>query len=115
MALTVKTNNGNLYTYLRKTNEIVDGAIVESLSPLVFKKREMKRVFPNLSVFTIAVTNKCNLRCTYCCYSGAYRNTRQHGSNSLSLNDIDSIVSFIDDYATVFPITVSFYGGECLL
>lgn len=115
MALTVKTNNGNLYTYLRKTNEIVDGAIVESLSPLVFNKREMKREFSNLSVFTIAVTNKCNLRCTYCCYSGAYRNTRQHGSKSLLLSDIDSIVSFIGDYAKVFPITVSFYGGECLL
>lgn len=115
MALTVKTNNGNLYTYLRKTNEIVEGAVAETLSSLVFNKREMTGVFPNLSVFTIAVTHKCNLRCTYCCYSGAYRNTRQHANKSISTDDVDSFIDFIGVYTKSFPVTVSFYGGECLL
>lgn len=115
MALTVKTCKGNLYTYLRKTNEIVEGTFSENLSPLVFNKRELTGVFPNLYVFTIAVTHKCNLRCTYCCYSGAYRNTRQHANKSISSNDVDSIISFIEVYAKSLPVTVSFYGGECLL
>lgn len=115
MALSIKTTSGNRYTYLRKSNEIIEGTVEEILSPFVFNKRELKQTFPNLTVFTIAITNKCNLRCSYCCYSGEYRNTRQHGSQSISSNDIDKILDFIETYKAHLPVTISFYGGESLL
>ena len=93
----------------------MEGNVAEVLSPLVLNIKERIGTFSNLSVFTIAITNKCNLRCTYCCYSGAYRNTRQHGNLSISSNDIDVIIDFIDKYRTKLPLTISFYGGESLL
>lgn len=116
MALIVKTKSGSTYTYLRKSNEIVESAVCETVVPIVFKRQELSRSFPNLSVFTIAITHKCNLRCSYCCYSGEYRSTRQHGYKSISLSDIDSVLGFIELYKSIsLPLTISFYGGESLL
>ena len=116
MALIVKTKSGSTYSYLRKSNEIVEGAVREKITPIVFKRQELTESFPNLSVFTIAITHKCNLRCSYCCYSGEYRNTRQHGYKSISSSDIDSVLGFIESYkSNSLPLTISFYGGECLL
>lgn len=115
MAFSVKTNEGHSYSYLRLSNEIVEGNVSENIQPLHFNQRELISEFPNLSVFTIALTHQCNLRCTYCCYSGAYRNTRTHESLSFSSFDVDKILDFIDRYKRKMPVTVSFYGGECLL
>ena len=115
MAFSVKTNEGNSYSYLRLSNEIVDGNVSDDLQPLRFNLIERISEFPNLSVFTIALTHRCNLRCTYCCYSGAYRNTRTHESLSFSPYDVDKILDFIDRYKRKMPVIVSFYGGECLL
>ena len=116
MALIVKTVSGSTYTYLRKSNEIVEGAVREKIAPIDFERQELTRSFSNLYVFTIAITHKCNLRCSYCCYSGEYRNTRQHGHKSISSSDIDSFLDFIETYkSNIIPLTISFYGGESLL
>lgn len=115
MKLSVRTKAGNFYTYLRSSNRIVEEDICEELKPLSFNPLKYIADFPELSVFTIALTHQCNLRCTYCCYSGAYRNTRTHGNSSFSSQDVDSILDFIDSYNRKENITISFYGGECLL
>lgn len=116
MALSAKTIAGNFYTYLRKSNEIVEGTVAEIINPIAFRRRRMIKSFPSLSVFTIAITHKCNLRCSYCCYSGEYRNTRQHGNLSISSADIDNILGFIETYkSNNLPLIISFYGGESLL
>ncbi len=115
MAFTIHTTDGNTYTYLRHTNEIVEGEVDELPRHIIFKPRERITELPTLSVFTLGVTTRCNLRCTYCCYSGQYRNTRSHGSKSLTSADIEPILNFIAHNAAVRPITISFYGGECLL
>lgn len=31
-----------------------------------------------IRMFTIKITQQCNLRCSYCCYSGSYRDRRAH-------------------------------------
>ena len=83
MALVVSTSAGNTYTYLRELNQIVSGYVNEKVIPISFGQRKQFDSFPKLCVFTIGLTTKCNLRCTYCCYSGAYRNSRTHGSSSM--------------------------------
>lgn len=115
MALTIKTNSGNRYTYIRQSNEIIEGEVREEMTELAFNERPFIRDFPDLSVFTLGITTKCNLRCTYCCYSGAYRNTRTHGTDSMSLRDITPVIEFAKRYARKLPVTISFYGGESLL
>ena len=115
MAITVQTFSGNTYTYLRDSNEIVEGFQDEKISPFLFNKKETITSLPNLYVFTLGLTTKCNLRCTYCCYSGNYRNTRSHGTISMEFKDVDKVLDFINTNASRRPIIISFYGGESLL
>lgn len=115
MSLTICTNTGKTYTYLRQSNEIAEGVVKEELRELSFNKRHFILNFPNLSVFTLGITTKCNLRCSYCCYSGSYRNTRTHGQYSMSSKDIAPVIEFIKRYTKKTPVTISFYGGESLL
>lgn len=115
MAITIQAYSGNNYTYLRHSNEIVEGSQDEVLSPISFNRRERIRSLPNLQVFTLGLTTKCNLRCTYCCYSGNYRNTRSHGNISMKFKDVDKVLNFININASQRPVIISFYGGESLL
>lgn len=115
MAITVQTYSGNTYTYLRDSNEIVEGFQDEKISPFLFNEKETITSLPNLYVFTLGLTTKCNLRCTYCCYSGNYRNTRSHGTISMEFKDVDKVLDFINTNASRRPIIISFYGGESLL
>lgn len=66
-------------------------------------------------MFIIAITEQCNLRCTYCYYSGEYDGNHQHNSRTLCKGDIQSIYDFIDGIVTTKPIRISFYGGEPLV
>lgn len=115
MAIIVQTLSGTTYTYLRHSNEIIPGYQEEVITPISFNNRELITSFPNLHVFTLGLTTKCNLRCTYCCYSGNYRNTRSHGTDSMGFKDIDRVLDFISITSSQRPIIISFYGGESLL
>lgn len=70
-----------------------------------------------ITMFTIEITQQCNLRCTYCCYSGDYRGRRQHNFKEIAFETLERIVGFIVEHADKFAeeITVCFYGGEALL
>lgn len=63
---------------------------------------------------TLNVTDACNLRCTYCAYSGHYVNERSHGN---SVMPFDIAKSAIDFYSVneVKNHHISIYGGEPLL
>ena len=114
----VTTTKGNTYNYPPRTNEIVLG---NSESPCkctpTFKFKPFVQFcnLPNLDSFIINVTEQCNLRCSYCCYSGIYENTRTHGTKSIEEEDIPTLIKFIDNHAAKKPINISFYGGEPML
>lgn len=85
--------------------------------PMVHFKASDVFCVNKITMFTIEVTQQCNLRCTYCIYSGEYRNRRIHNSKEISYNILDYTVKFIEEHAdeTSDEITVCFYGGEALL
>ena len=63
----------------------------------------------------LQVTQKCNLRCDYCVYSGTYKN-REHSHLSMSSETAERLIDFfIKRTKDSKNITVSFYGGEPLL
>lgn len=70
-----------------------------------------------ITMFTIEMTQQCNLRCTYCCYSGTYNDRRIHNNKHISIDTLNSIIKFIEKHydKTADEITICFYGGEALL
>lgn len=112
----IQTSSGFGYTYNPVDNSIVDeGSMVVSDLNIGFKPLDEVSELPDVSSFTIGVTEQCNLRCSYCCYSGSYPEHRSHSINSLSVDQIPSIITFILKYSTSKEINVDFYGGESLL
>lgn len=111
----VTTKLGNTYTYDVSTNEITCGDVTCNMHRMHFKKLDRILSLPELDTVTIGITDKCNLRCSYCCYSGEYRNTRSHGVKSLNFDELNAVLDFASVSIEKRPIIFSFYGGECLL
>ena len=62
------------------------------------------------------ITRDCNLRCTYCCFSGLYPKYHRHQSVSMPQKlCIKAIAHFMDKMAGSPAFHISFYGGEPLL
>lgn len=113
--MNIQTSRNNIYSYLRQTNEIVPGAVDDNNYAWTFAPFTNFSAMPEVYMFIISITEQCNLRCTYCCYSGGYLGNHSHNTRSLCEGDMDKILKFID--RTVAPgksIRISFYGGEPL-
>lgn len=113
--MNIQTSQGNIYSYLRQTNEIVSGVVDDSRYVWTFMPPSEFSSMPEVYMFIIAITEQCNLRCTYCCYSGEYEGNHSHNSRTLCEGDIQAIYDFIDKTAKTKPIRISFYGGEPLI
>ncbi len=74
------------------------------------------------SQMLLVVTEKCNLRCKYCIYSGNYNNQREHGINNMSFETAKKAIdrfyitqmNAIRNNALHMPL-IGFYGGEPLM
>lgn len=113
--MNITTLHNNSYSYLRQTNEIVSGVVDDSRYVWTFAPPDDFSAMPEVYMFIIAITEQCNLRCTYCCYSGEYEGNHAHNSRTLCEGDIQAIYEFIDGIAIIKPIRISFYGGEPLV
>lgn len=112
----VTTSLGNTYSYNPYDNSISEGLHKGiGLFQVKFKPLTEIKELNNIESYTIGVTEKCNLRCTYCCYSGIYSEHRTHANKSLRVSDIADIISFIENTVKSDTFSVEFYGGESLL
>ncbi|MBR1520709.1 MAG: radical SAM protein [Bacteroidaceae bacterium] len=111
----VKTTRYNIYSYLRQTGEIVCGAVNDDGYAWSFEPFHPFFAMPEVEMFILSITEQCNLRCSYCCYSGEYKNNRTHGVRSMSPADIDEVYTFIQHVIRKRPVQIVFYGGEPLL
>ena len=110
--MNITTLHNNSYSYLRQTNEIVQGVVDDSRYAWTFTPPSEFSSMPEVYMFIIAITEQCNLRCTYCCYSGEYEGNHSHNSRTLCEGNIQAIYDFIAKTANTKPIRISFYGGE---
>ena len=113
--MNIRTSNGNTYSYIRRTNEIVGGLVEEQDCEWGFAPLSIFSSLPEVYMYIIGITEQCNLRCTYCCYSGAYEHNRSHSQKVMGSDDIDEIYDFILRSSTKRPLHIAFYGGEPLL
>jgi uncharacterized protein len=112
-----KTLSDTQYHYDYRTNyiSIVDAEPAEGDCFIQYANPADISALPNLDTFVIEMTRNCNLRCSYCCYSGAYRNNRKHEQTALTEGCMDRILDFIKANRKTGPVIIGFYGGESLL
>lgn len=111
----IETRAGNIYSYDRWTGEILAGSSHPDRSSWVYAPQPYFDELPDVDSFLLGLTEQCNLRCTYCCYSGSYSGKRTHGPKSMCTEDIDEIFDFIGSFTSRRPIKIFMYGGEPLL
>lgn len=65
----------------------------------------------------LGVTERCNLNCSYCCYSGHFIGQRTHSQRSMSWEVARQAIQYYldNDQAGDGSCPISFYGGEPLL
>lgn len=110
----IETTRHNFYSYLRQTGEILPGIVADDDYVWKFDPNKPFTTMPEVDMFILGITEQCNLRCKYCCYSGEYRSNRTHGNQYMSKNDIEGIYDFIDKMTSIRPLHIAFYGGEPL-
>ena len=59
------------------------------------------------------ITESCNLKCSYCMFSGNYESERKHNSSEMSFETAKKAIDLFIPNATD-PTLISFYGGEPL-
>lgn len=110
----IETTRHNIYSYLRQTGEIVPGMVADDEYVWTFDPNKPFTAMPEVEMFILGITEQCNLRCKYCCYSGEYQSNRTHSNLRMSANDIDEVYDFIDQMTSIRPLHIAFYGGEPL-
>jgi uncharacterized protein len=69
-----------------------------------------------LSQLILEVTDRCNLRCKYCIYSGDYAFNRKHGYAVMDSATAKKAVDYFSKHTTATnEPSISFYGGEPLI
>jgi uncharacterized protein len=78
---------------------------------------EIKKMILNKRSRTvIELTQKCNLRCKYCTFSGGFKDHRTHSSKTMSKEVLESAINSAFKHGEeVEEINIGFYGGEPLL
>ena len=107
---------------LRKAyNEIIDSRNKFGLFSFE-KPKELKMdidysdLETRLQQLILNVSERCNMRCTYCVYSGKFKYERTHGDKLMSIEVARSAIEyFLNRTIKSKLISISFYGGEPLL
>jgi len=82
-----------------------------------FDVEEIKAVVENSCLqLSLEISQKCNLRCHYCVYSGQYASKRKHSEHLMSLETACLAVDYLASHSShSLYVTVAFYGGEPLI
>lgn len=69
------------------------------------------------ALLVLELTERCNLRCDYCCYGDEFGTYREHGTRSMSeITALAAVNAHVHaNQGDGNPCAVSFYGGEPLL
>ena len=80
-------------------------------------EQSLRRLYDErLQTMTLGVTEQCNLRCTYCGFSGTYEGHRVHNSKLMSFDVARKALDFLEQHSRLCEyVNLAFYGGEPLL
>ncbi|WP_025720168.1 Cys-rich peptide radical SAM maturase CcpM [Paenibacillus sp. 1-18] len=105
-----------LQQYIR---DLLDNGFLSSQRPQIVihpKTKHLEHMLQHqLKTLTLQVTQNCNLRCSYCVYSGGYEN-RGHTSLMMDFETARKCIDFVIDRSVDSDrLDFGFYGGEPLI
>lgn len=114
------TNDGENVDLCEQIQEAVEAeAIVENdeeqrTFEYWFDEREYLETFwDKVDHLMISITEKCNMRCKYCCYGGHYAKERVHSQNDIDeLKLFKTLDFFLEHQNKNNEPVINFYGGE---
>ena len=97
-----------------------EGALsMARLSPPAYRRdfnAHRATIETRLPKLTLEVSRRCNLRCSYCVYSGAFPGRRSHQDVDMSWETLSAALYFYADHSRdLVEGEIGFYGGEALL
>jgi len=95
-----------------------DGNLFPRIISIKENEAEIKYLFENAGIKQIILdlTNRCNMRCKYCGYSGKYKYERPHQNKNMSKEyAVKAVDYFLKHSSKKEQAAVTFYGGEPLL
>lgn len=111
----VKKLINNYHAFYFDESETVQNFVPKS-------SEEFEKLISNISQICLEVTQSCNLRCTYCIYSGNYKYFRVHARKNMnyevakkSLDYFFSLINSPKRSKKIGIIYIGFFGGEPLL
>lgn len=80
-------------------------------------KRELKESINTMSnLLGLEVTERCNLRCLYCVYNEANKESRIHGKKNMEIDTAFAAIDYLKKHSSDSnEVSIVFYGGEPLL
>lgn len=113
IALPIDITTEKIDKYLNRIGIVSDDFLEEICHPSShFIEQELRGCVFNL---VLQVTQNCNLRCSYCAYSGAYYN-RTHSQKRMSFEMAKKAIDFLFSHSSERDqLVIGFYGGEPLL
>jgi uncharacterized protein len=126
-ALSDYLNNGSVSNCNDNTNAnfLIENGFLrskEKINIINITNDYIENSIPELRSITFEVTQKCNLKCSYCIYCDMYDNYENNHCRDLSFESAKKILDFIFKYyeskenkSLYGRIVIGFYGGEPLL
>lgn len=107
------TNDREILRALQRKGYCCESTLTAIRHP--FTDVAMSMLSEKVSDLVLQVTQNCNLRCSYCTFSGKYYN-RGHTAMSMTNEMAFQAVDFLFLHSTgINEVTIGFYGGEPLL
>lgn len=110
----LKADESEIFQKYQKMGVLQENIIEEIEHPamIYLEHHSMNRLYQLI----LQVTQQCNLRCSYCAYSGIYENNRQHSNKAMDYKTAKKAIDFfVERTIEMDKIHISFYGGEPLL
>lgn len=75
-----------------------------------------EQINSSLGMILLEVTERCNLRCSYCIYNPQVESTRNHGQKDMDLKVAYQAIDYLKKSSSKKKeVAITFYGGEPLL
>lgn len=107
-----------IYT-VRDSGAAMPDSFRQGMENIVWKEsfQELRQNYESgLRSLVLQMTRDCNLRCSYCAYSGAFSNMLPHAREDMSPETLRRSIDFFMEHSAGSPeAVIIFYGGEPLL